>query len=84
MSPLEEMVQKGTEAVKQLRKEKLANGLSFMINFNDLPSYQCYLEQPDGSIHLVTLAKSKIDFDLVRVLSPQESSEVRQKAGLED
>ena len=38
--------------IKSLRKEKLSQGLPFMINSEDLPSYQCYLEYPDGSIKI--------------------------------
>ena len=36
--------------IKSLRKEKHAQGLP-MINSNELPSYQCYLEYPDGQCH---------------------------------
>lgn len=44
------MERTGNAAVKKLRITKLRNGHPFMINSEDLPGYQCYLEYPDGSI----------------------------------
>ncbi|NTS39424.1 hypothetical protein HRG84_00785 [Flavisolibacter sp. BT320] len=76
------MESKGTAAVKHLRKQKLAAGVPFMINSNELPSNQCYLEFPDGSIQLVSLSKNGRDFNIIRDLSTQESQQVRVKFGL--
>lgn len=84
MSTLQSIAIKGTEAVKRLRRQKLASGLPFMINDDGLPSGQCYLEQPDGSIQLVKLAENARDFDFIRELSIQESNELRLKYGLSD
>jgi hypothetical protein len=63
----------GLLAIQILRKEKLQNGHTFMINSGTLPDGQCYLEHPDGSIELVTLSRSQKDFERVRVLSKHES-----------
>lgn len=84
MSTLQNIEKKGTAAVKRLRRQKLASGLTFMINSGDLPSNQCYLEYPDGSIHQVVLAENKRDFNLIRELSPQESKALRIRYKLAD
>lgn len=84
MSTLQSTAAQGTEAVKRLRRQKLASGLPFMINDSELLSGQCYLEQPDGSIQLVKLAASTRDFDFVRELSEQERRQLRSKYGLTD
>ena len=51
--------------IKSLRKEKLAQGLPFMINSDELPSYQCYLEYPDGSIKIAEANSGESDFKIV-------------------
>lgn len=79
MLTLQNIEEKGTAAVKRLRIQKLAKGLPFMINSKELPSNQCYLEYPDGSIHLVILSKNARDFDIIRELSTQESRRLRTK-----
>lgn len=84
MLTLQNIERKGTAAVKRLRSQKLANGLPFMINSKELPSNQCYLEYPDGSIHLVTLSRTARDFDMIRELSIQERSRLRIKYKLAD
>lgn len=72
----------GTDAVKQLRVDKLTNGLTFMINSKDLPSNECYLEYPDGHISLVTLTNSRRDFLEIRSLSKAEAIALRKKYNL--
>lgn len=69
----------GTVAVKKMRLEKLRKGIPFMINSRALPSQQCYLEYPDGSIKLVQLSTDKKEFTIIRQLSPSESSTIRHK-----
>jgi hypothetical protein len=69
----------GTEAVKRLRLHKLHNGVPFMINSKELPGNQCYLEYPNGIIKLVKLLQGEMDFTVLQVLSPNESTEVRRK-----
>lgn len=84
MLTLQNIQGKGTAAVKRLRTQKLAKGLPFMINSKELPSNQCYLEYPNGSIHLVTLSKTAREFDVIRELSIQESSRLRIRYKLSD
>jgi hypothetical protein len=82
MSELQKIERTGTAAVKQLRRQKLLKGLPFMINSKELPSNQCYLEYPDGTIQLVSLSKTARDFDLIRELSLRESKKLRLKFNL--
>ncbi|HZH95921.1 MAG TPA: hypothetical protein VEY06_08555 [Flavisolibacter sp.] len=82
MSTLQNIERKGTAAVKRLRTGKLAKGIPFMINSNELPSGQCYLEYPNGTIQLVALAKGAQDFDVIRELDLQESKILRSRFGL--
>lgn len=79
MTALQAIEQIGNEAVKNLRLKKLRNGHSFMINSEELPSDQCYLEFPDGSIKLAHLEKSGKEFTLIRTLSPDEEKSLRFK-----
>lgn len=72
----------GTDAVKQLRINKLSNGIPFMINAKDLPSTECYIEYPDGHISLVSLSSSKRDFNVIRDLSIDESDIIRKRYNL--
>ena len=82
MSQIQEIEKKGTMAVKDLRIKKLQNGFPFMINSNHLPSNQCYLEYPDGSIKLVKIARSAKDFNLIRTLSTDEEKIIRLRYNL--
>lgn len=79
MSTLQNIEKQGTAAVLRLRTQKLANGLPFMINSNDLPSTQCYLEYSNGLIQLVTLKKDARDFEVIRDLNFQEIKALRAK-----
>jgi len=54
--------------IKSLRKEKLSQGLPFMINSDMLPSYQCFLEYPDGSIKIVEANSKESDFKIIEEL----------------
>ena len=79
MTALQNIEQIGSEAVKKLRLQKLRNGHPFMINSKDLPSDQCYLEFPDGSIKLVQLKNSAKDFTILRTLLTDEEQKIRQE-----
>jgi hypothetical protein len=81
MHDLKIIQNKGTKAVRKLRLQKLRNGQSFMINSKELLSNQCYLEYPDGSIKLAVLNKSSPDFDIIRVLNPEEAECLRIRYG---
>ncbi len=72
----------GLIAIQIIRKEKLMSGHPFMINSPLLPAGQCYLEYPDGSIQIVTLSRSRKDFDLVRILSEQETTSLKTRLQL--
>ena len=54
--------------IKSLRKEKLSRGIPFMINSDDLPSHQCYLEYPDGTIKIAEANSSESDFIIIEEL----------------
>lgn len=77
MKQIQEMERKGNEAIRKLRLTKLSNGQPFMINTNELPGYQCYLEYPDGSIELVEITKESRDFTVVKKLSQPEVDSLR-------
>lgn len=69
----------GSKAVRKLREKKLRKGIPFMINCNELPSHQCYLEYSDGSINLVTLNASRTDFVVIKKLTTNEMKRLRKK-----
>lgn len=54
--------------IKVLRKVKLSQGIPFMINSESLPSHQCYLEYPDGSIKIVEANSKASDFKIIEEL----------------
>jgi len=69
----------GGQAVRELRVQKLKSGHPFMINSKDLPSNQCYLEFPDGSIQLVYLENAAREFTVIRTLSIDEAESIRNR-----
>jgi len=79
MTELKSIENRGTEAVRKLRRQKLAKGLPFMINSRELTTNQCYLEYPNGLIKLVRIAKSTRDFDVIRELSQSEAQVLRSR-----
>ncbi len=76
---LKQLEKSGIQAIKILRESKLKNGLPFMINSNELPSDQCYLEYPDGSIQLVSLCRKNNDFKVIAQYSSADGSQIREK-----
>lgn len=72
----------GTKAVKILRQKRLRDGLPFMINDEELPPNQCYLEHPDGPIQLVSINKTRNGFKVIRDLFPFEQKNLRKRYGL--
>jgi hypothetical protein len=72
-----------TNAVKKLRIKKLREGNPFMINSKTLPSSQAYLEYPNGRVVLVTCSSTLRDFVVLRELSAEESTMLRDKLNLE-
>lgn len=77
MKNLSEIEVVGSRAVKKLRELKLKKGIPFMINSKQLPSNQAYLEYPDGSISIVQIYKSALDFTVVKKLDESEIEIVR-------
>lgn len=73
---------KGNSAIRRLRMEKLQSGHPFMINSNELPSNEAYLEFPDGSITLVSIEKNSRDFVVIRHLTSSEKTILRSKFNL--
>ena len=69
-------------AIQLLRKNKLEKGHPFMINTDELPLGQCYLEYPDGSIKIVTIDRKIYDFKIISVLSVEENNSLRRKLKL--
>ena len=82
MTALQTIGKIGTDAVKELRLQKLRNGLPFMIDSDDLESDQCYLEFPDGTIKLVFLSTGAREFSTIRTLLANEARSLRVKEGL--
>lgn len=83
MSMINEIEERARLAILELRQTKHKNGYPFMINSTTLPNNQCWLEYPNGHIHLVTLSKSRMDFDIIRILSIEESDSIRKFLGVE-
>jgi hypothetical protein len=83
MTTLQKYGQIGTDAVRQLRENKLRAGLPFMINVDELSADQCYLEMPNGDIQLVELNARNNDFSIVRTLSLEEANVIREQLHLQ-
>ncbi|GGH00075.1 hypothetical protein GCM10007415_39970 [Parapedobacter pyrenivorans] len=79
METLVSLNEKGSGAVKQLRKQRLISGLPFMINVRELAGIKCFLEYPDGSIIEVERSASGSDFETIRTLTPIEASALRDR-----
>lgn len=50
-----------------------------MINSKDLPSNQCYLEYPDGTVQLVYLKNAAREFTVIRTLPSEEAESLRKR-----
>ena len=72
----------GSNAVKRLRTTKLSSGKPFMITSKNLPQKQIYLEFPDKSIKIVTIASSESSFTVIDTLDINEANSVRELYGL--
>ena len=76
---IKQLEKSGLKAIKILRESKFRSGLPFMINSKELPSDQCYLEYPDGSIELVTLSRKDNDFKVMAEFSSEQGKTIRKK-----
>lgn len=83
MSDLEILEKTDTDAVMRLRQRTLAAGEPFMINSKELPPTQGYLEYPDRTISLVSVAPDLHSFNTVRKLSDEEVLAIRHKFNLQ-
>lgn len=83
MIQVTEIERNGNAAVKKLRINKLRKGSPFMINSNDLPGYQCYLEYPNGSIVLASITRFAKEFTTIRELTPQEIDGIKLRFNLQ-
>ena len=54
--------------IRSLRKRRLNDGLTFMINSDSLPIGQCYLEFPDGIIVIAEANSKDADFTIIEEL----------------
>jgi hypothetical protein len=81
---IKQLEKSAIQAVRILRESKLKNGLPFMINSENLPSDQCYLEYPNGSITLVSLSRKSSDFEIIVEYSrdSEESRQIKKKYNL--
>ena len=79
MSSVETTSRKGTLSVRKLRELKLRSGLPFMINARELATDECYLEYPDGSIKLISVAHTSSNMDVIRELTSKEASQLRRR-----
>lgn len=53
------------QAIKNLRKQKLSQGIPFMINSHFLDPHQCFIEYPDGHIKIAEANSKECDFKIV-------------------
>lgn len=82
MTRVQQLEQIGHKAILELRLNKLSRGKPFMINSNNLPSHQCYMEYADGKITIEQINGSRHDFEVVRELSAEEAAGLRTTLGL--
>jgi hypothetical protein len=76
---IKQLEKAGRNAVMELRKNKLRMGFPFMINTEDLPAKQFYLEYPNGYIRLAAIRKDKLDYEILDELTMKESDSLRKK-----
>ena len=67
------------KAVMMLRTKKLSTGYPFMIFMPSLPDNHCLLEFPNGEIKEVTVDKTNSDYRIIRLLSANETLQLRKK-----
>jgi len=82
MGTIEELKEIGGTVVRRLRKQKLQKGMPFLIWSNKLPKDQSYLEYPDQTIKIVTVAPNLKSFMVVRELTANQANSIRQELNL--
>ena len=78
----ETQVKTAQKEIKALRKRRLNNGLTFMINSESLPQGQCYIEYPDGSIVIAKANSKESDFEIIEELDGFEINKLRKEFNL--
>ncbi len=82
MGTIEELRAISSTVVRRLRRQKLDNGKPFLIWSNKLPKHQSYLEYPDHSIKIVTVASNLKSFTIVRELTNSQANLIRNEFNL--
>jgi hypothetical protein len=82
MGTIEELTEIGKTVVKRLRKQKLENGKPFLIWSAELPKDQSYLEFPDRTIKIVTVAPDLKSFTVLRELTASQAQRLRLELNL--
>jgi len=76
------MQKSASKAIRSLRKKRLKQGLPFMISSDMLPSHQCYLEYPDGTIKIAEAGQRGSDFKIIEELDYFNIEFIRKKLKL--
>lgn len=74
MGTIDELKEISETVVKRLRTKKLASGRPFLIWSKKLPQNQSYLEYPDHSIKVVSVAPDLKSFIVVKELTANRLS----------
>ena len=82
MGTIEELKTISGTVVRRLRKQKLEKGNPFLIWSDKLPKDQSYLEYPDRSIKIVTIAPDLRSITVIRKLSARQAQDIRQELNL--
>ena len=78
----ENQVKTAQKEIKALRRKRLSDGLTFMINSESLPSGQCYLEFPDGLIVIAKANLKESDFEIIEELDGFAINKLRNELNL--
>jgi hypothetical protein len=78
----ENQIKTAQKEIKALRKRRLEEGLTFMINSESLPKCQCYLEFPDGLIVIAKANSKESDFEIIEELDGFEINKLRKELNL--
>lgn len=78
----ENQVKPANKEIKELRKRRLKQGSTFMINSESLPIGQCYIEFPDGSIVIAEANSKESDFKIIEELDGFEVGKLRKELKL--
>ena len=82
MGTIEELKAISGTVVRRLRRQKLDNGKPFLIWSKKLPKDQSYLEYPDHSIKIVTVAPDLKSFTIVEELTTGQAQVIRHELNL--